>query len=146
MPTIFDLLSEDHDKVKALLAKVQDTSDGAEKTRAKLFAEIEQDLEIHTEFEENVFYPKARTATGMDDEIEDDLEEHAEAKEMLSKLSSMDPTSAEWMETIKELTQALEHHIKDEETKLFPEARKAIDDGEAKAMAEQYKGKKQKAA
>ena len=87
MPTIYDLLAEDHNKVKALLTKVQETSDGAGKTRDKLFAEIETDLEIHTEFEEKVFYPKARKATGMDDEVEDDLEEHAEAKAMLARLS-----------------------------------------------------------
>lgn len=146
MPTIFDLLSEDHDKVKALLTKVQETSDGAEKTRDKLFAEIKADLEIHTEFEEKVFYPQARKATGMDDEIEDDLEEHAEAKELLSKLSSTQSTTEEWMETLKELTEALDHHIKDEETKLFPAARKKMDDSEAEKMAEQYQGQKQKAA
>ncbi len=146
MPNIFDMLMEDHGKVKTLLTKVQDTGDGAEKTRDKLFAEIEKDLEIHTEFEEEVFYPAARKATGMDDEIKDDLEEHAEAKELLGKLAKMNSTSAEWMETIKELTKAIEHHVKDEETKLFPAARKTMDGGEADKMGEKYKEMKAKAA
>jgi hemerythrin superfamily protein len=145
MPTIFDLLTEDHSKVKGLLAQVQETADGAEKTRDKLFAEIKKDLEIHAEFEEQVFYPKARSATGMDDVIEDGLEEHSEAKELLSKLESMKSTSKEWLTTIEELTEAVEHHAMDEEKKLFPKARKTIDDTEAERMAEEYLKIKQKA-
>ena len=78
--TIFDLLMEDHGKVKALLAQVQETGDGAGKTRDELLAEIKKDLEIHAEFEEQVFYPKARATTGLEDVIEDSLEEHSEAK------------------------------------------------------------------
>ncbi len=146
MPNIFDMLMEDHGTVKSLLTKVQDTGDRAEKTRDKLFAEIEKDLEIHTEFEEKVFYPAARKATGMDDEVKDDLEEHAEAKELLGKLSKMNSTSKEWTKTIEELEKAIEHHVKDEETKLFPAARKAMDGAEADKMGEKYEKMKAKAA
>jgi hemerythrin superfamily protein len=145
MPTIFDLLAEDHSKVKALLAQVQETGDRAEKTRDKLFAEIKKDLEIHADFEEQVFYPKARAATGLEDVIEDSLEEHSEAKELLSKLESMKSTSKEWLNTIEELTEAVEHHAQDEEKKLFPKARKTLDEADAEEMAEQYLKIKQKA-
>jgi len=145
MPTIFDLLTEDHNKVKGLLAQLQETGDGAGKTRDKLFAEIKKDLDIHAEFEEQVFYPKARAATGMDDVIEDGLEEHSEAKELLSKLKTMNSTSAEWLDTVEELTEAVEHHAMDEEKKLFPKARKIMDDADAQSMAEEYLKIKQKA-
>ncbi len=146
MPTIFDLLTEDHGKVKGLLAQLQETGDGAGTTRDKLFAEIKKDLEIHAEFEEQVFYPKARATTGMDDVIEDGLEEHSEAKELLSKLEAMNSTSKEWLNTIEELTEAVEHHAMDEEKKLFPKARKNMADADAQAMAEQYLKIKQKAS
>jgi hemerythrin superfamily protein len=145
MPTIFDLLTEDHNKVKGLLAQLQETGDGAGKTRDKLFAEIKKDLDIHAEFEEQVFYPKARAATGMDDVIEDGLEEHSEAKELLGKLEAMNSTSAEWLNTVEELTEAVEHHAMDEEKKLFPKARKIMDDADAQSMAEEYLKIKQKA-
>lgn len=146
MPTIIDLLTEDHGKVKALLAQVQETGDGAGKTRDKLFAEIKKDLEIHADFEEQVFYPKALAATGMEDVIEDSLEEHAEAKELLSKLEAMNSTSKEWLSTIEELAEAVEHHAMDEEKKLFPKARKSLDEADAQDMAEQYLKAKQKAS
>lgn len=146
MPNIHDLLETDHAKVKQLLAQIKESGDSAEKTRDKLFAEVKADLEVHTEFEEKVFYPAARKATGMDDEIKDDLEEHAEAKEMLEKLSSLKSTTADWMKTLEELAEALDHHIKDEETKLFPKSRKKIEKAEAEKLGERYADKKEKSA
>lgn len=146
MPNIHDLLETDHAKVKKLLAEIKETGHSAEKTRDRLFAEVNADLEVHTEFEEKVFYPKACKATGMVDEIKDDLEEHAEAKKMLEKISSLKSTTVEWMKTIEELADALDHHIKDEETKLFPQSRKKIEDAEAEKMGAQYAKKKEQAA
>lgn len=146
MATIFDLLEQDHQKVKQTLQKIMDTTDGAEKTRTKLLNQIKHELEVHTQFEEDTFYPKARKATAMDENIDDALEEHDEAKDMLEKLCELEPTSAEWMETVQELSEALNHHIEDEEKDLFPECRKAIADDDAEAMGQEYEKAKEQAA
>jgi iron-sulfur cluster repair protein YtfE (RIC family) len=146
MPSIYDLLHQDHEKVKRALDRILDTTDGAEKTREKLFSEIRHDLELHTRFEEDVFYPQFRDASeddDADDEVEDALEEHAEAKDMLEKLSAMDKTSEEFVETVEELKQALEHHISDEEEEMFPQARKALDEDTARQMGDRYQQMKQ---
>ncbi|MEX2495893.1 MAG: hemerythrin domain-containing protein [Woeseia sp.] len=146
MPSIYELLHQDHDKVKKALTRILDTSDGAAKTREKLFSEIKQDLEIHTRFEEEVFYPQFRDAKGdeeAEDAVDDALDEHAEAKGMLEKLSSMDKSSDEFLETLDELKQALEHHISDEEEEMFPEAREALDDEKAREMGDRYEQMKQ---
>ena len=145
MPDIYELLSKDHNKVKELLNKIQGTTDGAEKTRERLFSELKQELEIHTSFEEKVFYPEAKEKTGMDDEIRDAMEEHDEAKQLLEALADMEPTSAEWIETIEELAEALSHHIRDEEQQLFPAARKKIDPTEAEKLGRDYVEMKEKA-
>jgi iron-sulfur cluster repair protein YtfE (RIC family) len=144
MPDIYELLSKDHKKVKELLNKIQGTTDGAEKTRERLFSELKQELEIHTSFEERVFYPEAKEKTGMDDVIRDAMEEHDEAKQLLEALVEMDPTSEEWMETVQELSEALSHHIKDEEQELFPVARKKLDPTEADKMGREYLEMKKK--
>jgi iron-sulfur cluster repair protein YtfE (RIC family) len=144
MPDIYELLSKDHNKVKELLNKIQGTTDGAEKTRERLFSELKQELEIHTSFEERVFYPEAKEKTGMDDVIRDAMEEHDEAKQLLEALAEMDPTSEEWMETVQELSEALSHHIKDEEQELFPVARKKLDPTEADKMGREYLEMKKK--
>ena len=143
MSDIYDLLVKDHNKVKDLLTKIQSTE--SEETRQKLFSEVKQELEIHTTFEENVFYPQAREKTGMEEAIEEALDEHDEAKQLLEALADMEPTSQEWMETIDELSDALSHHIKEEEQELFPAARNKVDPAEADKMGREYMDMKKKA-
>lgn len=145
---IYDLLQKDHDTVKQTIAKILDTSDGAQKTREDLFQKIKQDLEVHTKFEEEVFYPAFREEKPdkeAKEEVKDALNEHDEAKQMLAKLDKMDKTSDEFITTLKELQKALEHHISDEEDEMFPQARDAVDDDAAVEMAERYKEMKKRA-
>ncbi|MBK8906420.1 MAG: hemerythrin domain-containing protein [Rhodospirillales bacterium] len=137
MNTIFDLLEADHREVKQLMKKAEDDP--------SLMAKIEQELDVHTRFEEEIFYVEAEAVTGMKEEIQDDLEEHQEAKEMLEKLSKLKAGGKEWTSALRELADALDHHIKDEETKLFPEARKKIDVIRSEEMTEQYMVMKEKA-
>lgn len=145
MAAIYELLEQDHQEVKDTLKKIKESTDGAAKTRSNLFAKIKQDLEIHTQFEEEVFYPKARKATHMDEEIDDDLEEHEEADELLDEISRLEPTSKEWMAKIEELSEALSHHIEDEEQKLFPGCREALGAEAAETMGQQYESMKKSA-
>jgi iron-sulfur cluster repair protein YtfE (RIC family) len=144
MPTIFEALKRDHRKVRDELRKISATTSRATKTRQRLFSQIESELEVHTRFEEQVFYPKVRKVPGLMGKISEALHEHDEAKTMLDKLSRMDKTSKEFDETLKELRQALDHHIKEEEQEMFPKAREGIARDDAEAMAEEYRGLKQR--
>jgi uncharacterized OsmC-like protein len=58
---------------------------------------------------------------------------------------SMDKTSDEFIATITELKDALEHHIKDEEEEIFPQALEAVSEEEATDMGRQYAEMKKKA-
>ncbi|MEX2455585.1 MAG: hemerythrin domain-containing protein [Rhodospirillaceae bacterium] len=142
MSTIYDLLQQDHDKVKKAFSKILETTDRAEKTRETVFAEIKHDLEVHTRFEEEVFYPRFREAKADKEakaEVKDALDEHAEAKEMLKKLDRMDKTSDDFIDKLQELQEALEHHISDEEDEMFPQARKTLSPEIAEKMGKEYR-------
>ena len=141
MTQIYDLLHQDHDKVKKALSKILDTTNGAEKTREQTFQEVKSDLELHTKFEEEEFYPlfrKAKNDSEAKEEVADALDEHAEAKSMLEELSAMDKTSDEFLEKVQELKDALEHHISDEEDEMFPQARKTLSAEVAEEMGRHY--------
>ena len=47
-------------KANELFAKLFDTSDGAVKTREKLFTELKTELELHTNLEEQHLFPVLR--------------------------------------------------------------------------------------
>ena len=64
-------------KANELFAKLSDTSDGAVKTREKLFAELKAELELHTSLEEQHLFPilrrNAETKGLVADAIKDSL-------------------------------------------------------------------------
>jgi iron-sulfur cluster repair protein YtfE (RIC family) len=139
------MLQQDHDKVKQALSRILETTEGAEKTRAQLFEQVKKDLEIHTRFEEEVFYPTFREDKADAEakaEVKDALNEHDEAKKMLATIASLDPTSPDFAQHIESLKNALEHHISDEEDEMFPQARQTVSDDEAVAMADRYQAMK----
>ena len=52
-------------------------------------------------------------------------QEHAEAKELIQELQSMSPNDAEYDSTVLRLQHAVEHHVQEEESELFPQVKRA---------------------
>lgn len=73
------LLTEDHQRVRELLGEMEETTERAVSKREELLATIEQELEIHTKIEEDIFYPAFRDAAKKKDDKDlyyEALEEH----------------------------------------------------------------------
>lgn len=126
MPHIFDLLEKDHDEAKSLIEKIEGSSERAVKMREQTFAKLSHALELHMQFEEKVLYPALRKMPEFKDQIAEALEEHSGAKKILKKLQRLDASDAEFMSSLEQLKQDLEHHIEEEENELFPEAREPL--------------------
>jgi iron-sulfur cluster repair protein YtfE (RIC family) len=72
-------LEDDHERVRRLLAELEQTTEKTATRREKLLATIEQELRVHTKIEEDVFYPAFFDAarTGDDKELYyEAVEEH----------------------------------------------------------------------
>jgi hemerythrin-like domain-containing protein len=87
------LLTADHKAVKALFRKFEDLIDeeDAGDDKVSLVEQICNELKIHAEIEESIFYPAVREA--IDDELlmdEADVE-HASAKDLIEQLERMEP-------------------------------------------------------
>ena len=133
---ITEKLHKDHEKVDRLFSKLLDTTSGAEKTRTDLFAKLREELEAHTEFEENVFYPAVRGDSNDAEELVDVAEEeHAQVDKLLEELSGMDATSDEFLDRLKLLKQAVQEHVEREEGDIFPIARDLLDKQDAEQMS-----------
>jgi len=121
------LLKADHKKVAELFEKVEQLGDTAHATRGKLFTEINAELTVHAEIEEKIFYPafqaKTKKNTEPGDEIREAYEEHANVKGMLSKLSALDPQDDTFNAKLQVLGELVKHHVKEEETDMFKQAR-----------------------
>jgi hemerythrin superfamily protein len=51
------LLTEDHDRIKKMLADGEKTTERGEKTRTELFEKLKETMVAHESMEEQVLYP-----------------------------------------------------------------------------------------
>ncbi|MGY3266472.1 hemerythrin domain-containing protein [Lysobacter sp. HA35] len=125
-----ELLKADHEKVRGLLSQLTETTKRAEKTRTQLLEQIRLELDVHTQIEEEIFYPAFKEAVGEGDDeatVFEALEEHRAAGELvLPDLLATDVTSDRFSGRAKVLKELIEHHAKEEETDMFKTARQVL--------------------
>lgn len=113
------LLDQDHQRVEQLFSQYLSARDPAQKE--DLCRTICMELTVHTQVEEEVFYPAFLKATGEQKLDQEARHEHQEARELIAQLESH-PNDDEVM---RQLQQAVLHHVQDERQKMFPKARQA---------------------
>lgn len=120
------LLTEDHEKVKAMFEQYEGLGDRAHATKQKLAMQICTELTKHAMAEEEIFYPAVREASKKNEDIIDEATvEHASAKELIEQIMSMDSTDELFDAKVKVLSEQVEHHVEEEEGEMFAKAREA---------------------
>ena len=126
--TAVALLMDDHQQVRQLFAefkKLKDSSGATDDQKAKLVAQVCQELLIHAQIEEEIFYPAMRAAIDDQDLMDEAAVEHAGAKDLIGQLLKMTPGEDLYDAKVTVLSESIEHHVKEEEGSMFPQARKA---------------------
>jgi hemerythrin-like domain-containing protein len=127
------LLTADHKKVRPLLGELEETSARAVDRRGELLQTIELELKVHAKIEEEIFYPAFQKAAEKQDDKKlyyEALEEHHVVDTVLAELKDTAPASEEFAAKAKVLKDLVEHHAEEEETEMFPRARKLMSRGE----------------
>jgi len=139
------LLKADHKKVKTLLSELENTTERGAKKREKLLGQIEKELKLHATVEEQIFYPAFRDAVKKKEDRElffEAIEEHHMVKIVLPEMKATDASSEIFTAKASVLKELVEHHIKEEEREMFPEARKVLDQEELQALGSRMQAKK----
>lgn len=117
------MLKDDHKVVTKLFDEFE-AADG--RSRARVAREAITKLEVHADIEEDIFYPAAKDAVGVEVMAEAAEEHHvvhvliAELKTMLEARS----TGVDFNAKFTVLAENVRHHIKEEETEMLPMAAK----------------------
>lgn len=119
MPNAIDLLDADHRKVEQMFQQYQAESDRGRKEQ--LARSICTELTVHTQIEDEIFYPAFRQQARDQDLLKDALHEHDEARQVISQLETQGVQDA----LVSKLQKMIDHHVQDEREKMFPEARSA---------------------
>lgn len=120
------LLKADHKAVERLFkefGKLKEEED-VEDEKQDLVAQICNELTIHTQIEEEIFYPEIRGAIDDSDLMDEAVVEHASAKDFIEQLQSMNPEDKWYDAKVTVLGEYVMHHVKEEEEEMFPMVKK----------------------
>ena len=115
------LLESDHREVDSYFDQYENLTGDAEKKA--LADKICLALKVHTQIEEEIFYPPAREATGDGDLLDEAVVEHMGAKNLIAEIEAMLPGQPLYDAKVKVLGEQVRHHVDEEEQELFPEVR-----------------------
>lgn len=141
-PDALALLKEDHAKVKQSFKEFEKMDQEDKATLQELVRTVCGELKVHTAIEEEIFYPALREAIDDEDMMNEAQVEHASAKDLIAQLEKMDASDALYSATFTVLCEFVLHHVKEEESEMFPQARKAGLDLEA--LGERMMARKEK--
>lgn len=126
------MLTADHKKVKKLFSDFDSLKEkGNNNDKSALVEQICNELKIHAELEEEIFYPAVRKAIDDADLMDEALVEHAGAKDLIAQLEEASPDDDLYDAKVTVLGEQINHHVKEEEGKMFPKAKKSKVDTEA---------------
>src|SRR3954470_21473632 len=114
-----NLLEKDHQEVEGFFDEYEKLEDAGEKERMAL--KICLALTVHTQIEEEIFYPAVREAIEKVELIDEAIVEHASAKQLIAEIEEMEAGDELYDAKVKVLGEQVRHHVEEEEDELFPE-------------------------
>jgi hemerythrin superfamily protein len=123
------VLKGDHEKVRGLLKKLESAANRNPGKAVALMEQIDREVKIHTQIEEEIFYPAFKEAARSKSDKEmyfEANEEHHVVDLVMPELREADPEDESFAAKAKVLKELIEHHAGEEEKEMFPKARKLM--------------------
>lgn len=109
-----------HEVLRGLLREMEHTAASDPGERRRILNSLVNELLIHTQIEEHIFYPAVRKITGL---VDIAFAEHRHLDDQLAVLLRTDPASERFGEEFEGLKSGVEQHAGEEERDMFPECR-----------------------
>ena len=120
---MISFLKHQHDETRKLF---QDLAAAEGDERRELFAHLADMLAVHAKLEEQMFYPDMARQSGLEEFVRDSLEEHLIVKRLLADMLEKDLDERVFDAKCRVLEHEVVRHLDEEETALFPRARRAL--------------------
>jgi hemerythrin superfamily protein len=133
------LLKSDHRRVEELFEEFENAS--GSKAKQRIANEICMELLVHTDIEEEIFYPAVKEA--VEEEVYTEAHvEHDGAKVLIAEILAGDPEDEFYDASVKVLSEMIKHHVHQEEMRdgMFAQARKG--DVDLAALGERLEQRK----
>ena len=130
-----DLLERQHRDVEALFEDFESAGKGARKTKERLCRAISDQIAVHSEIEEKIFYPESKQRDTVE-LLREAVEEHLSVKRLLAEIMEDGTGSAQFTARMKVLRDQFLHHVDEERKELFPKVREECSGEELDEMGE----------
>ena len=139
MPSVFDVLGQDHQEVKRMLAELEKgptvatgASDNHLALRKKMVEELIIEESKHEALEEMFFWPAVRDLLPGGDQLADTATgQEQEGKHVLGQLDKLNADQPEFEELVRTFINAGREHIAYEEIEVWPLLRGTLTEDEA---------------
>lgn len=111
---ITEQLAEDHREVESLIAQLEGGGD------KETFNKLKNSLLMHSQIEEEIFYPALEDFEETEELIDEAYQEHSDVEQLLDDMSAADPSSEEFQDLLFQLKESINHHVEEEEGQVFP--------------------------
>lgn len=129
------IILKDHAYIRKMFAQLKTTLDKDVDKSRKNFNDIKDFIVKHETMEQKEWYPELEKKNGLKDIVAHLKKEEDDAGNEIKKIDDISD-NAQWVAAVKKFMTAVEHHAKDEETKLFPKAKKALSKTELDSIGE----------
>jgi hemerythrin-like domain-containing protein len=141
MHQFYEQLKKDHKEVKGLLKKLKDSS--GEKQREDLFSQLKMEIKPHLKAEEKAFYPALTKEKDSKEDALESIEEHHVTELVMNELEKLGKSEDRWLAKMKVFAELVEHHIEEEEGKLFKVSQKVLKDDQMSDIMEKFEKEKE---
>ncbi len=138
------LLTADHNRVRGLFSRFKTAHEAQDTTTMATLGEtILRELDVHTEIEEEVFYPAIRQASEeLEEGVAEGIEEHHVVKVLASEIRALSVEDETWSAKMTVLIENVEHHAGEEESEIFPDAATALGEADLAELGDRLEAKK----
>lgn len=138
METIYDALRKSHETQRALCRRLV-RAKPVDRRRETLQKQLAVELEAHASAEERFFYtPMLMEDAGLSSSRHA-LAEHHEIEELVDELKALSTDGPVWLDTARELSKTVHHHLKEEEQGFFQLAGRILSEKQKIDLARQYR-------
>jgi hemerythrin-like domain-containing protein len=134
--TLRTLMQAGPAKANELFARLAETSDGAVKTRERLFAELKTELETHVGLEEQHLFPVLRKHAETKDLVAAAIKDNKELRALMAELDALPKNDEAFPAKLAELRKAFRQHARDEAKELLPAVQKALSEEQVQGITE----------
>ncbi|HEX4492694.1 MAG TPA: hemerythrin domain-containing protein [Acidimicrobiia bacterium] len=134
------ILKRDHREVAALLKELSDSKPGAKRRRTT--DKVVAALQLHMAIEEELVYPLVEERVGSEEEEEATIE-HGLARTGLAQMTELVDAPG-YGAAVAMVTAGIKHHVKEEETEVFPELKSKLDRDELSNLGDAVVARKRR--